>query len=210
MRVFMVGANGGIGTSIKQLLLSQNIEVVSPTSQELDLSSDFTVDSSVSFDGMIYCSGVNYLRNHTDIDYTEFSKLLNINAISFVKLCSKLKLTNGSNIIAIGSLYADTTKELRLQYSSSKHAMLGMVQTLALELATRNIKVNMISPGFVDTPMTRQNNTLERIEYLNTNIPLGLVKTDDIAETCHWFLTKNNAITGQNIKVDGGYSLRGI
>jgi len=206
----MVGAGGGIGSVIKQTLIDHNIDVTAPTSKELDLSDDFELNDTKEYHGLIYCSGVNYLSKYDEISYTEFSKLLNINTLSFVRLCSKLHMVNGANVIAIGSLYADASKELRLQYASSKHALLGMVQTLALELSPRHIKVNMISPGFVDTPMTRQNNTTERIKYLNDTIPLGMVNASDIAKLCNWMITSNNAITGQNIKVDGGYSLRGI
>jgi len=206
----MVGAGGGIGSVIKQVLVERGIDVTAPTSEELDLSDDFELTDTNEYHGLIYCAGVNYLRKYDDISYTEFLKLLNINTLSFVRLCSKLHMVDSANVIAIGSLYADTTKELRLQYASSKHALLGVIQTLALELSHRRIKVNMVSPGFVDTPMTRQNNTAERIQFLNDTIPLGMVHATDIAELCHWMVTANNAITGQNIKVDGGYSLRGI
>lgn len=209
MKVFMTGARGGIGSVIRGFFIDRGVSVTAPTSLELDLSTDFVLNDTEQYDGLIYCAGVNYLNPYNEIDYNQFIKLLNINALSFLRLCSILHLKDGANIVAIGSLYAEDTKELRVQYASSKHAMLGMVQTLALELSKRKIKVNMISPGFVDTPMTRQNNTTERIAYLNDTIPLGLVNSVDLAELCYWFLTTNNAITGQNIKVDGGYSLRG-
>ena len=102
------------------------------------------------------------------------------------------------------------TKENRLQYTMSKHALLGAVKTIALEKAASNIKVNMISPGFVQTPLTIKNNTQERIDYLNEVIPLGLTDPCEIANLCVYFIKQNNAITGQNIQVDGGYSLKGI
>lgn len=89
----------------------------------------------------------------------------------------------------------------------SKHALLAAAKNFALEMTSRNIKVNMVSPGFVDTNMTRQNNTAERIEYLKKEIPLGFVEADQIAEMCLYLLTKNKSITGQNIIIDGGASL---
>jgi NAD(P)-dependent dehydrogenase (short-subunit alcohol dehydrogenase family) len=209
MNVFLTGGNGGIGKVIKELLEAAGISVVAPSSEILDLKKEFTLPTD-RFDGFIHCAGVNYLSPFSGIDYSSFEHLLHINTLSFIKLCSRLNINDSSNIIAIGSLYADATKEHRLQYSVSKHGLLGVVRTLALEMSGRKIKVNMVSPGFVDTPMTRKNNTTERIDYLNNNIPLGLVSSQSIAELCHWLVTKNTYITGQNIKVDGGYSLRGI
>ena len=137
-------------------------------------------------------------------------KLFGINTVSFVELCNKLKIKDNSNIIAIGSLYATTTKEGRIQYSMSKHALYGAVKTLALELAYCKTKVNMISPGFIDTPLTRKNNTEERIDDLDKNIPLGMTNPLEIGKLCVYFIKQNQAITGQNIIVDGGYSLKNI
>jgi NAD(P)-dependent dehydrogenase (short-subunit alcohol dehydrogenase family) len=64
----------------------------------------------------------------------------------------------------------------------------------------------MISPGFIDTLLTRKNNTQERIDQLKSIIPLGLTDTDEIAKMCLYLLKENKAITGQNLVVDGGYS----
>ena len=90
----------------------------------------------------------------------------------------------------------------------SKHALLGAVKTLALELSSAHIKVNMVSPGFVDTEMTRKNNSKERIAELNSFIPLGLTQPEEIANMCLYLITKNHSITGQNIVIDGGYSCK--
>jgi 3-oxoacyl-[acyl-carrier protein] reductase len=68
----------------------------------------------------------------------------------------------------------------------------------------------MVSPGFVDTELTRKNNSSERISELEKNIPLGLTDADQISKICSYLLLENTAITGQNIIVDGGYSLIGI
>jgi NAD(P)-dependent dehydrogenase (short-subunit alcohol dehydrogenase family) len=91
-------------------------------------------------------------------------------------------------------------------YSFSKHGLFSMVKTLALEMAYNKIKVNMISPGFIDTALTRKNNTQERIQQLNNLIPLGLTSPEEIAKMCKYLIVENQAITGQNIIIDGGYN----
>jgi 3-oxoacyl-[acyl-carrier protein] reductase len=208
MTIFLTGGKGGIGSIISKALKEANINIIEPTSKELDLNSDFIINHNV--DGFIHCAGVNYIKNHNDIVLEEFNNLFNINTFSFVKLCGQLKFTPGSNIIAIGSLYSINTKENRIQYTMSKHAMYGAVKTIALEKSLENIKVNMISPGFVDTEMTRKNNSDDRLSYLEKNLPLGLTDAWEIANLCLYLIKNNKAITGQNILVDGGASLKGI
>ena len=210
MIVFLTGGSGGIGSAIKLALLQAGVEVIAPSSSELDLSGELDVAQYPQVNGFIHCAGMNTLAKHDQVQIDSLYRIMEINTVSFVELCGKLKFHSGANIIAIGSLYATNTKEGRLQYTMSKHALLGAVKTIALEKSTDKIKVNMISPGFVDTTLTRQNNTKERINYLKQSIPLGLTDPCEIANLCVYFIKQNNAITGQNIKVDGGYTLKGI
>lgn len=210
MKIFLTGGSGGIGKVVKQILESENIEVISPTSKDLDLSKNIQNLNYPSVDGFIHCAGVNNIASVDNIDTSSLLDIYKINTVSFIELCKNLKIKDNSNIIAIGSLYATGTKEGRLQYSMSKHALLGAVKTLALEKSSSKIKVNLISPGFVDTPMTVKNNTLERISFLEKNIPLGLTQAWEIGNLCLYLIKHNNTITGQNLVIDGGYSLKGI
>lgn len=208
MTVFLTGASGGIGSEIKELFEKNGINVICPNRETLDLEKDIDVSNYGEFGGFIHCAGINLLSRHEEINLNQFQKVFNINTFSFIQLCSKLKFINGANIIAIGSLYASSTKESRLQYSASKHALYSAVKTIALEKAEKGIKVNMVSPGFVDTKMTRKNNSEDRINYLQNNIPLGLVSCFEIANFCLYLIKQNNFITGQNIIIDGGCSLK--
>lgn len=210
MVVFLTGGNGGIGSIIHTSLVDAGVDVIAPSSSELNLSGEFDVSQYPEVDGFIHCAGINNIAAYDEIEVSKLYELLGVNTVSFVELCSKLKIKSNSNVIAIGSLYATSTKEGRIQYAMSKHALYGAVKTLALELAHNKVKVNMISPGFVDTPLTRKNNTQERIDYLNKNIPLGMTNPLEIANLCVYFIKHNQAITGQNILVDGGYSLKGL
>ena len=210
MNIFLTGGNGGIGKIISKQLKIANITVIEPTSKELNLNGSIDASNFPSVDGFIHCAGINPLCSHKDIDPKNLNQTFNINTFSFIDLCSKLKINNGGNIIAIGSIYANSVKENRIQYTMSKHALYAAVKTIALEISHRKIKVNMISPGFVDTNLTRKNNKEERIKFLKENTPLGLVESIDIANLCLFFIKNNNSITGQNIQIDGGYSLKTI
>lgn len=202
MKILITGSTGGIGSNICEHLEKNNIEVIK---LQLDLSEDFDLNID-NIDGLIHCAGINYLSSFKGINYENFNKILQVNSISFIKLCQKVKFNKKANIIAIGSLYATSVKPDRMMYSFSKHALLAVVKTLALEMSNDKIKVNMISPGFVDTPLTRKNNTQTRIDQLDSIIPLGLTDADEIAKMCLYLLKENKAITGQNLIIDGGYS----
>lgn len=161
-------------------------------------------------DGFIHCAGVNSPKSYSNITQEEFYRLFEINTFSFIRLTQQLKFSKGSNIIAIGSLYATQTKEYRAEYTMSKHALYGAVKTLAIEKSEDRIPVNLVSPGFVDTTLTRKNLDTNRIELLNSSIPLGLTTVWDIADFSLYLIMHNKAITGQNIIIDNGYSLIGI
>lgn len=209
MKVILTGSSGGIGSAILQELRDNEIDVVEINSKEIDLSKDFEI-KSVPVDGLIYCAGINRVNVHDEISDQDMVDIMNVNTFGFTRLCKKVQFNDGANIVAIGSLYATETRVGRLSYTMSKHAMFGAVKTLALEMAFNRTKVNMVSPGFIDTELTRKNNTVERIEQLNNNIPLGLTSASEIAKICVYLMKQNNAITGQNIIVDGGYSLVGV
>lgn len=209
MKIILTGSSGGIGSVILKELKENEIDVVEINPTEIDLSKDFEI-KSIPVDGMIYCAGINRVNVHDEISDQDMIDIMNVNTFGFTRLCKKVQFNEGANIVAIGSLYATETRAGRLSYTMSKHAMFGAVKTLALEMSLNKVKVNMVSPGFVDTELTRKNNTIERIQELNNNIPLGLTSASEIAKISVYLMKQNNAITGQNIIVDGGYSLVGV
>lgn len=86
-------------------------------------------------------------------------------------------------------------------YSSSKAGLIGLTKTLAKELASRNIRVNAVAPGFIETAMTEKLDKDKLLSY----IPLArLGKAEEIAETVSFLASKANYVTGQVINVDGG------
>lgn len=208
MKILLIGHTGGIGSAIYEYCIKDNIDVILLDRKECDLSKAVNVDYK-NIDGMIYSPGINIVEPYQNVSVDNIIDTMKINSIAFVELCQKINFNNGANIIAIGSLYATETKAGRLSYTMSKHSLLGSVKTLAIEMSSRRIKVNMISPGFVLTKLTALNNPPERIKYLEENIPLGITPASEIGRVCR-FLLDNESITGQNIIVDGGYSLVGV
>ena len=108
-------------------------------------------------------------------------------------------------IVNIASIVGVMGNAGQANYSASKAGIIGLTKTSARELASRNITVNAVAPGFIDTEMTRSLN--ENIkQQLKEQIPVGkLGKPEDIAN-CIKFLVSDDAsyITGQVIHVNGG------
>ena len=218
--LFLTGGSGNIGSAIKTKFEQNGYYVIAPTHEQLDLSDSDSIEQFFKFHGtnadvIIHCAGYNNPTDFEDITKEEMQKSININYLSFleiVKIVSPfMQSKNSGHILAISSLYGSITRKKRLAYTASKHALNGMVQTLACELAPYNILVNSLAPGFVDTKMTRKNNTPEQIKALESKIPLGrMADVSDIAKTAFYLCSEENTyITGQNIIVDGGFMAEG-
>lgn len=221
MRAFITGANGAIGAAIKQEFLAKGYEVTAPGSKELDLSEMENIAQYFSivkpeFDVIIHCAGYNNPLPIEEISIEEFQKTQNINLNAFIEITKAclpyLKKQKSGYILGIASLYAAISRENRLSYSVSKHGMLGFMRTLALELGEFNILCNTLSPGFVDTPMSRKNNSPEKLQKLANKVPLKrLAQPENIAKTAYYLCSKENQyLTGQDITVDGGFMAGGF
>ncbi len=108
-------------------------------------------------------------------------------------------------IINIGSVVGIKGNAGQVNYAASKAAMNGLTKALARELASRNIQVNCIAPGFISTPMTDGMTEEQRIATL-AEIPLGRMGSpEEIAKTALFLASEmSDYITGQVIAVDGG------
>ena len=125
--------------------------------------------------------------------------------------CSKeaakymIKNRKGS-IINISSVVAQIGNPGQANYVASKAAIEGLTRSMANELAGRNIQVNAIAPGFIQTEMTKQLNP-KQMEAITSKIPLKKLGTpQDVAETVA-FLLSSEYITGQVIAVNGGLAM---
>ena len=93
-------------------------------------------------------------------------------------------------------------------YTASKAGIIGMTKSMAIELAKRNITVNSISPGFIDTEMTASLSD-EQKDFIKNKIPLARIGRPEDVAYCVKFLVSDQAnyITGQTIHVNGGLAM---
>ncbi|MEO0114555.1 MAG: 3-oxoacyl-[acyl-carrier-protein] reductase [candidate division WOR-3 bacterium] len=139
----------------------------------------------------------------------DFDKVIAVNlkgTFNFTKASVKFMIKEGwGRIINISSIIGEMGNAGQANYAAAKAGIIGFTKSIAKELASRNITVNAIAPGFIKTPMTE--NLPENIkENYRKLIPLGREGLpEDVANLC-LFLASDEAsyITGQVIRVDGG------
>ena len=215
----VTGASRGIGKSIKESLLNEQIEVISPSRNELDLSSSESIDNfltnlSKSIDILVNNAGILKVGKHNELSSSDFQEILQVNVIApFVimsKLSDSMKENKFGRIVNISSIWSQVSREGRSIYSASKAAVDSLTRSFALELSPYSILVNSIAPGYVNTELIKKNNSQTELDYIKKNIPLGrFAETSEIANLVTFLCSeKNSYITGQVITIDGGYILK--
>jgi len=164
--------------------------------------------------GICHSAGVVETRPLSSNSVNIVQAILDVNLIAALELtraiCHRSVMDErGGSVLFISSLYAHVGMPGQSAYSASKGAICAAVRALAVELARRNIRVNSLSPGLVDTDMTHKSFALlsrEQIEQLRKAHPLGVGTPEDVARAAVFLLAPENRwITGIDLIVDGGF-----
>lgn len=218
MRTALVtGASRGIGAEISKLLISEGCRVLTPSRQELDLASNLSINSylkSIDFniDILVNNAGINHIANFEGITAAELMETFQINLFASFQLAQALvpdmRKNKYGRVVNISSIWSIVSKAGRISYGMSKDALNGMTRMLAIEVASDNILINSVAPGYVMTDLTRQNNSQTELETISQKIPLKrLAEPIEIARVVAFLCSESNSyITGQTIIVDGGYT----
>ncbi len=143
----------------------------------------------------------------------DFDRTINVN-LKGVWLCLKyeiqqmLKQGAGGAIVNMGSTLGLVGATGSSAYSASKHAVIGLTQSAALENAKRKIRVNAVCPGFIETPMSERTLRLPMVhKYVVSCHPVGrLGHPMEIAEAVVWMCSdRASFMTGQALVLDGGF-----
>ncbi len=169
-----------------------------------------------AIDGFLHCAGIEKTLPYNKFSSADFAKIFDVNFISAMNIIKQLsKKSNRSEIlkiVLIASITAVVGRPGVTAYAASKGAIVSAVKTMALEMASKGININCISPGTILTPLMQnmlETLTEEQNEERKSGFPLGLGMPSDIANTAMFLLSDGARwITGQNIVVDGGYTSR--
>ena len=233
-KVLITGATGGIGKALvsKFSSLDANILATGTKNEKLDLlKKEFPNINILKFDISEHpkieefienvfsqLTGLDVLINNAGVNLDNLSlrmtneqwkKVIDINLGStflLTKHAIKKMLKNKyGRIVNITSIVGHTGNLGQANYAASKAGIIGMSKSLAIEYAKKNITINCVSPGFIQTKMT--DNILENIKaVLTSKIPMSrLGSGEDVANTVA-FLSSDAAsyITGETIHVNGG------
>ena len=233
--IILTGATGGIGNSIVDTLVNLNANlVVTGTNEEklkdlknkhkniIVIKQDISVHEELE-DFINKCSTelgdkIDILINNAGItkdnltirmEKTEWDRVIDINLTSTFLLSKyvikKMLKKKYGKIINITSVVGHTGNLGQVNYSASKGGVSSMSKSLSLEYAKKNITVNCIAPGFIDTAMTEKINE-DYKNQLKLKIPLDRFGTPQDIANCTAFLCSDlsNYITGETIHVNGG------
>ena len=166
-------------------------------------------------DILVNCAGVVFLDDAENISDTYWQKTLDINVTGTFKMAQKvgnilIKQGTGGKIINLASQAALIALDNHVAYCASKAAVLGITRSLAFEWAQFNINVNAISPTIILTELGKKAWAGEVGEQAKKEIPLGRFGYPEEVAAVALFLASDasNMITGENIVMDGGNTIK--
>lgn len=160
----------------------------------------------------IFCNiaGISESVNIVDLPEEDFDRMIDVNLkgvyLGMKTVIPEMVQSGGGKIVNIGSLAAHVGLEGLPGYSASKGGVLAMSRQVAMDYANKNIRINVVSPGIIETPILA-NNSPEMTKAFTEATPIGrLGKPEDIVNTLLFLCSEDSSfITGQVIKVDGGW-----
>ena len=222
--ILITGASSGIGKATAEVCTSMGAKVITLGRREtcdyaVDLADTSTwnelLDTMPIVDGIAACAGIANMNPYTFITAEQIDNVFKINCIGPVLLVKEIikrkKLNKGASVVFVSSV--DGPKVVHAGntiYSGSKSALVGMARNMAIDLASKKIRVNCVLPGTTDTPMIRTANvTEEMLQETAKSFPLKRFATpQDIANGIIYLLSDASTfVTGTELTIDGGYSI---
>ena len=213
----VTGASRGIGKAIANEFEKSGVRLLVPTREELDLLSNRSIDTYLEtlaepVDILVNDAGINRIRDFTVLPDGDLQDTIQINLVGPVRLTRGLipgmiQRRHG-RIVNIGSIWGVISKTGRLAYSVSKSGLNAFTRSLAVEVAPYNILVNTVAPGYVNTELTRQNNSEQDLQNICRSIPMQrLAEPAEVARLVVFLCSEQNTyLTGQCLLIDGGYT----
>ncbi len=229
-RYVIIGASGGIGSALSRRLRSRGAalillgrsaaklaslgEELSAQTQAVDASRADELDLAVAgfspVNGIVNCAGSILLKPAHLTTEAEWKDTIESNlttAYATVRAGAKALASMGGSIVLCATAAARTGFANHEAIAAAKGGVIGLTLSAAATYASRNIRVNCVAPGLVDTPLTVRITSNEAAMKASAALhALGRIgKADDVASAIAWLLDPdNNWVTGQVLGIDGG------
>jgi len=230
-RAVITGAAGGIGIALAHRLSSDgwqlhlcDVNEARLKSMQTDLSTHTTICASLldspqacaaalpdykeSFDALVHLAGVFEYHELTPSDRPIYERNIQHNQTNAYDMAVAVepRMSQHGRMVFVSSLAFNRGAADNVAYSMAKGALVGLTRALSRRLAPRDILVNAVAPGFIETPMLEEVMSQRDEKSMLAPVPLGRVgKAQEVANVIAFLLSDEASyITGQTINVDGG------
>jgi NAD(P)-dependent dehydrogenase (short-subunit alcohol dehydrogenase family) len=238
-RAVVTGAASGIGQAVVMRLLAEGASVVAvdingdglapvvaagaepcvASVADPDGRATIAAAAGPEIDYLVNAAGILFVKSIWDVTLEEWQRLyaVNVEGTFFLSQALGQRIRSGGAIVNLSSTSAKLSSTVEVTpYSSSKACVLGITRSFAYVLAARNVRVNAICPGIIDTPM--QDKVLEVVATMRSTtpealnearlkaVPLGRAASAEECAGVIWFLLSDAAayMTGQAVNHSGG------
>ncbi len=173
------------------------------------------VNTFGKLNGVVHLAGLPYLSPLKTVNIDKCEIINRVNALAAVELSKlfinkKIYAGEAGSIVLVSSVYGIVGSAANIGYALSKGAIISATKALAIELASKKIRVNCVAPGFIRTEMMDAVSSSFDDEYVNKLEmlhPLGLGTADNIAQSILFLLSDMSSwMTGAVLNVDGGFT----
>ena len=229
----VTGGASGIGAASAKRLAAEGATVVvgdlkvdasNATALRLDVADAESVEAAIAtilerhgrLDCLVHSAGVARTLPFLETPLDEFDRILDINLRGTFIVCqaaAKAMLRSGGGaIVNIGSVSGMIGNGRRCAYGTSKAAVIHLSKVMAVELATQGIRVNVVSPGPIDTPLVNAFYSDAIRKEWTDRVPMGRFGAPAEVAAVAAFLCSDDAsyVTGQTLAADGGFVIAGL
>jgi 3-oxoacyl-[acyl-carrier protein] reductase len=205
--VLIFGSSGTLGSECAKYFAEKKWNVLASDRNVKE------VDSYKNLNAVVWAQGSNLTASLQQMEKAQWVEIWEANFFFVVKTLKTLldnnSLAANARLVVFSSIWEEVARKDKSAYISSKAAIGGFIRSMASELGDKNISINGVLPGIIDSPMTRKNLSSAQVNQIIDQTPGNkLVKPEEIATIAEFLASKNSqGINGQSITVDNAWTI---